>query len=367
MPETAADPEIELAECVLPAGNLSETLRFFVDTLGFRLDSIMPADDPRIAQLSGYGLRLRLDTAHEGDAGVLRLGTARGVDRAALVAPNRTRIEFGPARLPIRLPPLQPSPGIQHFDDRPGAWKSGRAGMQYRDLIPDRQGGQFIASHIRIPVGGPVGDNVHYHDIRLQLIYCHRGWVRLVYEDQGDPFVMRAGDCVLQPPRIRHRVLESSDGLEVIEIGSPAEHMTHLDHTMQLPTGRRLPARDYDGQRFVFHQAEKARWSHLPDSGWALRDLGLAAATGGLVDARVLRREPASESADVPALQDRMFAFGFVLRGSMSLRVDRLPATRLTAGDAFVVPSGMQPQFDDCSDDGELLQVALPAWQPAMP
>jgi quercetin dioxygenase-like cupin family protein len=41
------------------------------------------------------------------------------------------------------------------------------------------------------------------------MIYCHRGWVRVVYEDQGEPFVMHPGDCVLQPPGIRHRVLEA--------------------------------------------------------------------------------------------------------------------------------------------------------------
>jgi quercetin dioxygenase-like cupin family protein len=43
---------------------------------------------------------------------------------------------------------------------------------------------------------------------------------------QGAPFVMRAGDCVLQPPGIKHRVLESSAGLEVIEVACPAEHET---------------------------------------------------------------------------------------------------------------------------------------------
>lgn len=257
---------------------------------------------------------------------MIRPGTTPGVDRAALVATNHTRIEFGLARIPLRLPPLRHRLSIQRFDDRPDAWKSGSAGMQYRDLIPDRQGGQFIASHVRIPIGGPVGDNVHYHDIRLQLIYCLRGWVRLVYEDQGDPFVMRAGDGVLQPPRIRHRVLESSHGPEVIGIASPAEHMTHLDHAMRLPTGRQLAARDYDGQRFVFHQAERARWSHLLESGWALRDLGPAAATGGLVDARVLRREAASDAPALPALQQKTFAFAFALRGNMNLHVDRLPS-----------------------------------------
>ena len=46
------------------------------------------------------------------------------------------------------------------------------------------------------------------------MIYCMKGWVRLVYEDQGEPFLLEPGDCVLQPPEIRHRVLESPPGLD---------------------------------------------------------------------------------------------------------------------------------------------------------
>ena len=74
------------------------------------------------------------------------------------------------------------------------------------------------------------------------MIYVRRGCVKLVYEGQGEPFVMGAGDLVLQPPYIRHRVLESSPGLEVIEIGCPALHKTYSDHDLQfrrrlLPTG----------------------------------------------------------------------------------------------------------------------------------
>ena len=64
-----------------------------------------------------------------------------------------------------------------------------------------------------------------------------KGWVRLAYEGQGEPFILEAGDCVLQPPEIRHRVLESSAGAEVIELGSPAEHITMADHDMTLPNG----------------------------------------------------------------------------------------------------------------------------------
>lgn len=361
MPDPAAELAIERAECLLPGGALAETLRFFIDTLGFRLDSIMPADAPGQAQLSGHGLCLLLDTTYRGEPGLLRLRCAGHDLPDALVAPNGTRIEFAPLHTAMQIPPLRPSISIQRDEAHADVWKSGRAGMQYRDLIPDRQGGQFIASHIRIPQGGPVGDNVHHHAIRLQLIYCYRGWVRLVYEDQGDPFVMHAGDCVLQPPHIRHRVLESSDGLEVIELGSPAEHMTYLDHEMNLPTGRELPAREFNGQRFMFHQAASATWQTDPASDWAVRDLGIGAATGGLAGARVIRHASGHRTAAGSARQDKAFAFAFVLEGSMTLQLDQRPATMLKAGDAFVIPTGMQQTFADCSPDWHLLQVCQPA------
>jgi hypothetical protein len=52
---------------------------------------------------------------------------------------------------------------------------------------------------------------------------------------------MMAGDMVLQPPGIRHRVLESSPGLEVVEISCPALHETFADHEMELPNGKDRP------------------------------------------------------------------------------------------------------------------------------
>ena len=44
-----------------------------------------------------------------------------------------------------------------------------------------------------LPGGGPVPDYVHFHKIRFQMIYCAKGWVRVSYEDQGEPFVVRPG------------------------------------------------------------------------------------------------------------------------------------------------------------------------------
>ena len=140
------------------------------------------------------------------------------------------------------------------------SWVIGRAGMHYRDLLPDRLGGAIIASHIRIAEAGPVADMVHFHTVGFQLIFCHRGWVRLVYEDQGPPFVLGAGDCVIQPPEIRHRVLEASAGVEVIEIGVPAEHLTSVDHEMELPTPHFRPDRDFQGTKFVLHREAEATW-----------------------------------------------------------------------------------------------------------
>ena len=197
-----------------------------------------------MATLSGYGVRLRLERGSAVTPGVLRLlcrdpdGVAAG--RRELTAPNGVRIVLVDADLPVERPPTAHAFVVRRLKDK-APWVIGRAGMAYRDLIPGRLGGSIIASHIRIPDAGPVPDMVHYHTVGFQLIFCYSGWVRLVYEDQGPPFVLGAGDCVIQPPRIRHRVLEASENLQVIEIGVPAEHVTTVDHEMTLPTPSREP------------------------------------------------------------------------------------------------------------------------------
>ena len=347
--------EIELAEVVLPSGTLADTLAFFVDGLGFRIETIFPAEEPEVASLSGHGLRLRL-SPDGGDAGTIRLlcdGLGPTRDRF-LVAPNGTRIELVERDAPIVVPALVPSFVLTRAHDGP-APGAGRAGMIYRDLIPDRQGGRFIASHIALPEGGPVADWVHFHKIRFQMIFCRRGWARLVYEDQGPPFVMRAGDCVLQPPRIRHRVLESSPGFEVVEIGGPALHETLADHDMILPTGRFLPEREFGGQLFLHHVAAGAPW--VPHGGFERRDTGMAVATGGIAGAYVLR--PAgSDRLALPAHEGELL-FGFVLEGSAVL--ERQGDHPLGDGDAFVIPAGEAWGIRDASKDLELLQVVVPA------
>jgi mannose-6-phosphate isomerase-like protein (cupin superfamily) len=228
--------------------------------------------------------------------------------------------------------------------------------MLYRDLIPGRLGGRFIASHIAIPEGGPVSDWVHFHKIRFQMIFCRRGWARLVYEDQGPPFLMQAGDCVLQPPRIRHRVLESSSGFEVVELGCPALHETLADHGLDLPTPELRPDRDFGGQRFLHAVAAETPWTPSVFGGFEARETGMAQATNGLADARTFR--PAGAQGFAARPHDGELLFGFLLEGSATL--DCRGARVLGPADAFVIPAGEAWGISGASPDLELLQVELP-------
>ena len=121
------------------------------------------------------------------------------------------------------------------------------------------------------------------------MIYCYKGWVRVVYDEQGPPFVMHLGDCMLQPQQIRHRVLESSAGLEVVEICCPVEYETWADADLELPTTEVLTNSIFGGQNFVFHQAFQAEWSPWRMEGFEFRDTVIATATKGLAGVWVVR------------------------------------------------------------------------------
>ena len=343
------------AEVQLSCADLGPALTFFTQRLGFRVEVIFPAEAPSTASLSGHGLRLRLAPGGSG-AGVIRIPCAalpEPADRVQ-IAPNGTRIEWVLADAPTEIPPLVPEFLISRAAEA-AAPEPGRAGMLYRDLIPGRLGGRFIASQISIPGGGLLSDWVHFHKVRFQMIFCRRGWVRVAYEDQGDPIVMRAGDFVLQPPRIRHRVLEASVGLEVVEIGCPALHETLADHAMTLPTGRHLPDRDYGGQEFLFHVAAELPWTPVGESGFLAQVSRMHEATRGLAEVRTLK--PDGEAKLWVSPHQRELLFGFVLEGSATLQA--CGAHALAPADAFVVPPGEGYAVTGQSSDFELLEVRV--------
>ena len=82
-----------VAEVVVPCLDLDETLSFFIDSLGFRVEMITPADNPNTAIVSGYGVRLCLRTGGSGKDIVLRLHSTNRKAQT-LHAPNGTTIEI---------------------------------------------------------------------------------------------------------------------------------------------------------------------------------------------------------------------------------------------------------------------------------
>ncbi|KAI5360436.1 putative rmlC-like cupin domain superfamily, rmlC-like jelly roll protein [Septoria linicola] len=352
---------IETAEVLLPAQDIAKDLAFWTSSvLGFRMEQIYPADDPQVAVLSGHGLRLRLDKAATTNAGAIRL-LYRGVPaERVLISPSGTQVEFASADTDFIQPPTQHAFITRRLKDN-ASWVIGRAGMHYRDLIPSRLGGAIIASHIRIPKAGPVPDSVHYHAIGFQLIYCYVGWVRLVYEDQGPPFILHAGDCVIQPPQIRHRVLESSENLQVVEVGVPAEHMTTIDHDMVLPTPTHRPEREWDGQRFVHSLAKDAVWKPWRIPGFEARDTGISDGTKDVAAVCIARPLAVNLIGGVVTSHDCNILLTFVLSGSCTLYGDGEGAHKLTEGDAYTLPPGHKTMLSAMSEDLSLLEVALPA------
>lgn len=348
-----------LAEFLLPTNELREDLPFYTKVLGMRLENIFPADDPSVASFSGHGLRLRIEKGAEVPAGHLRIltddvdGFAGGARE--LTAPNGTRVSIVPLTPQVEhVAPVHEFAVRRLRDEAP--WVIGRAGMHYRDLIPSRLGGSIIASHIRIPDGGPVPDMVHYHTVGFQLIFCYRGWVDVLYEDQGDLIRLHAGDCVTQPPGIRHRVVEASPNIEVIEIGVPAEHITTIDHDFTLPNGTGDPLREWDGQTFVHHIKDRATWHPAAVKGFSARDTGITAGTKGVAGIKVLRRAEATSPA---WSHNAAIHFTFVMEGEMTLRADGKEDRPLEAGDGFVIPPDMTVQYINASENLELLEVAL--------
>ena len=330
-----------------------ETLEFFTETLGFRLDKIMPADDPAVAEVSCAGLRLRIDNSISPTPLTLRI---TGDELRFYHAPNGMTIEQAP-ETDLDVPDLEAELVISLANDDAN-WVVGRAGMRYRDLIPSRLGGKYIASHIEVCDGGPVPDMVHHHGIRFQMIFCHQGWVDVVYEDQGEPFRLEAGDCVLQPPHIRHKVLASSAGAQVVEIGCPAAHETLFDHDMTLPTGLIDPGRDFGGQRFVRHEASEVAWTASSHVGFEEQTTAIEAATNGLASVRVLRAD--KQGGTIPTKHDKDFWFMFVLDGSVNFSLDGSSSeAALAVGDSVTIPAGMTWCLRDPSPDLSLLEVIV--------
>jgi mannose-6-phosphate isomerase-like protein (cupin superfamily) len=111
----------------------------------------------------------------------------------------------------------------------PDAFEAGlRAYAKYRDLGMAAATNGLAQAHVikMIPPCDPaVVSKRHYHDVEFQMIYVLKGWIKGEYDGAGE-VTMREGSCWLQPPKIKHTVLDYSDDCELLEIILPAEFDT---------------------------------------------------------------------------------------------------------------------------------------------
>ncbi len=307
--------------CTIAVDDLDAAIDNYTRVLGYKLEMITPADSPTVAVVSGHGTTVRLESVRSS-----RFSGPATEEANKVGTPN-------------------------------AEWVTGRAGMEYRDLIPGRLDGKVIASHIRMPNGGEVADYVHYHKVRFQIIYCVAGAIRVVYEDQGPPFWLNPGDCVLQPPEIRHRVLEAAANSEVVEVSSPAVHETWADHELTLPTQQINPNRSFGGQRFLHSIAAESVWKRDEFPGFEVGDTGMHAASNGMAEVYRLR----ANAGNIWSPQRRtgsILLFYFVIKGSLKARSKKLGEHGFKAGGSVVLPTDIDYELQ-APQNSEILCVVI--------
>lgn len=95
----------------------------------------------------------------------------------------------------------------------------------------------------------------------------------------------------------------------------------------------------------------------------AYRDLGIAAATGGLAQAHIIRMTKPFDEAEVaiPHYHDVEFQMVYVLKGWFQSEFEGEGVHTFYAGSAWIQPPGIKHTVRGYSDDCELLEIVLPA------
>jgi quercetin dioxygenase-like cupin family protein len=95
----------------------------------------------------------------------------------------------------------------------------------------------------------------------------------------------------------------------------------------------------------------------------AYRDLGLAAATDGMVQAHVIRMTRPFETGevDVPHFHDVDFQMVYVLKGWFQSEFEGEGVHTFRAGSCWIQPPKIRHTVRGYSDDCELLEIVLPA------
>jgi quercetin dioxygenase-like cupin family protein len=116
-------------------------------------------------------------------------------------------------------------------------------------------------------------------------------------------------------------------------------------------------------QRFAFshHREQDFDQGLRPYS--AYRDLGIASATGGMVQAHVIRMTKpfSAQEVAIPHYHDVDFQMVYVLNGWFRSEFEGQGAHTFHAGSCWIQPPKIKHTVLGYSDDCELLEIVLPA------
>tara|TARA_B100000035_G_scaffold96943_1_gene82241 strand:+ start:1163 stop:2266 length:1104 start_codon:yes stop_codon:yes gene_type:complete len=361
-----ATDETKSIRSLVAAPEFESGLEFFVNKLGFKIVMISPADNPNYAILNRDQFTIALDKSAKAQPLSIEIPIEdQSLIGTDLIGPNGTRVKYVPViKRQNQVIDLHPIVHVSRISDT--QWVQGRAGMSYRSLTGNHNE-ISVASQIRIEGSGKVADWVHYHDVSFQTLFCINGSAKLVYEDQGEPFMFKEGDCILQPPGIRHQVLESFDDLEVIEVTTPADHATFSDFNMELPNSTVARTRNFNGQQFT-HDTPNSREPVTYKDSTSLTaygtSIGEASGNQGWVNeihgsvSEGTRLTPTSISPEKPL----SFFLWFINQGSAQIEVEEREET-VSSGDAICFPYGFLPSMEfflvDHDSEFKVLEVAF--------
>ena len=116
-------------------------------------------------------------------------------------------------------------------------------------------------------------------------------------------------------------------------------------------------------QRFTVSHHRDEDFDHGLRAYSAYRDLGIAAATDGMVQAHVIRMTKPFEEGEVstPHLHDVDFQMVYVLKGWFQTDLEGEGLHTFTAGSCWIQPPRIKHTVRGYSDDCELLEIVLPA------
>ena len=113
-------------------------------------------------------------------------------------------------------------------------------------------------------------------------------------------------------------------------------------------------------QNFTVTHAEGASFQRGLRSFFEYRDLGIQQATGGRVNAHVIRAAAGTDFSGQPHFHTTNFQLVYVLKGWIELEYEGQGIVRLEAGSCVYQPPEIRHREVGHSEDVEMLEVVMP-------